>query len=91
MIYYLNYCKKLRFEDKPNYEYLKNLFVKLLEKEGNKTKFDWNIDNKEQEMWDVYNKKIKGESNNNNNEKNEESEKTNENNPENIPKNHNIS
>ena len=91
MIYYLNYCKKLRFEDKPNYEYLTNLFVKLLEKEGNKTKFDWNIDNKEQEMWDVYNKKIKGESNNNNNEKNGVSEKTNENNPENIPENDNIS
>ena len=83
--------KKLRFEDKPNYEYLKNLFVKLLEKEGNKTKFDWNIDNKEQEKWDVYNKKIKGESNNNNNEKNGVSEKTNENNPENIPENDNIS
>ncbi len=90
IIYYLNYCKKLRFEDKPDYEYLKGLFIKLLGSEGNKTKFDWFIDNKEKEVWEIYNKKIKGEEKNGNN-KNKDSEITNENNPENIPENDDIS
>jgi len=28
--FYLNYCKSLRFEDRPDYDYLRGLFVKLL-------------------------------------------------------------
>jgi len=27
---YMNYCKNLRFEDKPDYTYLRNLFKDLL-------------------------------------------------------------
>ncbi len=30
IIYYLNYCKSLRFEDRPDYDYLRGLFIKLL-------------------------------------------------------------
>jgi serine/threonine protein kinase len=30
MTFYLNYCKSLRFEDRPDYDYLRGLFVKLL-------------------------------------------------------------
>ena len=29
-VLYLNYCKNLRFEDKPDYNYLKNLFRDLM-------------------------------------------------------------
>lgn len=28
--HYLNYCKSLRFEDRPDYDYLRGLFIKLL-------------------------------------------------------------
>ena len=27
---FLNYCKRLKFEDKPNYDYLRNLFIRCL-------------------------------------------------------------
>ena len=30
LIFYLNYCKSLRFEDRPDYDYLRGLFIKLL-------------------------------------------------------------
>ena len=49
--FYLNYCKSLRFEDRPDYDYLRGLFVKLmytcisqytLTKE--QLKFDWCFD-----------------------------------------------
>lgn len=31
---YLNYCRALKFEDKPNYTYLRNIFLDLMEREG---------------------------------------------------------
>ena len=29
IVHYLNYCKSLRFEDRPDYDYLRSLFIKL--------------------------------------------------------------
>lgn len=42
---YLNYCKTIRFEDKPDYSYLKRLFKELFFKMGYQYDyiFDWNI------------------------------------------------
>ncbi len=49
--YYLNYCKSLRFEDRPDYDYLRGLFVKLLYNcvsqfalSREQLKFDWCFD-----------------------------------------------
>jgi len=39
---YLNYCRALRFEDKPNYSYLRNLFLDLMERED--IVYDFNYD-----------------------------------------------
>jgi len=47
---YLNYCRSLHFEDKPDYAYLRKLFRELFTKEGNKydVMFDWTaLNNKE--------------------------------------------
>jgi casein kinase 1 len=40
---YLNYCKALRFEDRPDYAYLRGLFKDLYQQEGfvNNGMFDW--------------------------------------------------
>jgi serine/threonine protein kinase len=40
---YLNYCRNLKFEDKPDYYYLRNLFRTLFQREGYKYDyiFDW--------------------------------------------------
>lgn len=40
---YLNYCKGLKFEEKPDYSYLRNMFLNLMKKEGfeNDHVFDW--------------------------------------------------
>lgn len=40
---YLNYCRALRFEDKPDYNYLRRLFKDLLQREGfgPDIAFDW--------------------------------------------------
>lgn len=42
---YLEYCRQLRFEDKPDYTYLKRLFAEVLKREGwkNDYVFDWVI------------------------------------------------
>lgn len=42
---YLNYCRSLRFEDKPDYAYLRKLFRDLFTKEGFQLDyvFDWTI------------------------------------------------
>jgi serine/threonine protein kinase len=41
---YVKYCKNLKFEEDPNYEYLRNLFKNVLEKihEKNDLNFSWN-------------------------------------------------
>jgi len=42
---YLNYCRSLRFEDKPDYAYLRRLFRDLFYREGFHPDFvyDWTI------------------------------------------------
>jgi hypothetical protein len=42
---YLNYCRSLRFDDKPDYGYLRRLFRDLFYREGFETDFvfDWTI------------------------------------------------
>lgn len=44
---YLNYCKALRFEDRPDYSHLRKMFKELLVKEGYEYDFafDWVIMN----------------------------------------------
>ena len=67
LIFYLNYCKSLRFEDRPDYDYLRGLFIKLLgtcnliyglTKEM--LKFDWCFEDPENSIWQIYNKKKHG-------------------------------
>ena len=64
--YYLNYCKSLRFEDRPDYDYLRNLFLRLLgtcntvfglTKEM--LKFDWCFEDPSTTIWTIFNKKNK--------------------------------
>lgn len=42
---YLNYCKSIRFEDKPDYSYLKRIFKELFFKQGYQYDYmyDWNV------------------------------------------------
>ena len=67
LIFYLNYCKSLRFEDRPDYDYLRGLFIKLLgtcnviyglTKEM--LKFDWCFEDPSTSIWQIYNKKKQG-------------------------------
>jgi serine/threonine protein kinase len=60
MVQYLNYCKSLKFEDRPDYDYLRGLFVKLIYKCINtyslskeNLKFDWCFEDPLQ-VWGVY-------------------------------------
>lgn len=41
---YLNYCRNLRFEEKPDYRYMRDLFKDLMKKSGfeNDYIYDWN-------------------------------------------------
>ena len=64
--YYLNYTKNLRFEDRPDYDYLRGLFIKLLgtchsvyglTKEM--LKFDWCFEDPSTSIWTIFNKKNK--------------------------------
>ena len=90
--YYLKYCKSLRFEDRPDYDYLRGLFIKLLgtcnsvyglTKEM--LKFDWCFDDPATSIWNIFNKKKGGaneskySSNITNKEKNNEEEENNNN------------
>jgi len=42
---YLNYCKGLRFEDKPDYAYLRKMFSDLFQREGFESDgmWEWNL------------------------------------------------
>jgi casein kinase 1 len=46
---YLNYCRGLRFEEKPDYSYLRRIFKELMVREnlGNDMVFDWCLPKKE--------------------------------------------
>ena len=62
--HYLNYCKSLRFEDRPDYDYLRSLFIKLLGTCSNifgitkeYFKFDWCFDNPVNTIWAFYSRK----------------------------------
>eukprot|EP00045_Choanoeca_perplexa_P001678 m.21148 g.21148 ORF g.21148 m.21148 type:complete len:361 (-) comp11106_c0_seq1:88-1170(-) len=48
---YLNFCRSLRFDDKPNYSYLRQLFRNLFHREGYVYDyvFDWTVQIKEQQ------------------------------------------
>ena len=53
IVIYLNYCKSLRFEDRPNYDYLRGLFLHLLSTSSkiyglnrDNLKFDWCYEDK---------------------------------------------
>ena len=64
IVHYLNYCKNLRFEDRPDYDYLRSLFIKLL---GTCTnlygltkeylRFDWCFDDPVNSIWALYSRK----------------------------------
>lgn len=45
IVQYLNYCRTLRFEDKPDYAYLRKLFRDLFTREGYKydAMYDWTV------------------------------------------------
>ena len=67
IIYYLNYCKSLRFEDRPDYDYLRGLFIKLLGScntiyglTKDMLKFDWCFDDPKNSIWLIFNKNKKG-------------------------------
>ena len=62
--YYLNYCKSLRFEDRPDYDYLRGLFIKLLGTchsvyglTREMLKFDWCFEDPASSIWPIFNKK----------------------------------
>lgn len=42
---YLNFCRSLRFDDKPDYSYLRQLFRNLFHRQGFTYDyvFDWNV------------------------------------------------
>jgi len=72
IIFYLNYCKSLRFEDRPDYDYLRSLFIKLLTMcntvyglTKDMLKFDWSFRDPSTSIWQIFNKKNKGIVNNN--------------------------
>ena len=77
IVHYLNYTKSLRFEDRPDYDYLRNLFVKLLGTCANLynltkeyLRFDWCFDDPINTIWQKYARKknrVSMLSNNNNN------------------------
>ena len=64
IVYYLNYTKSLRFEERPDYDYLRNLFVRLLGTCStlyNLTReflrFDWCFDDPLNSIWQKYARK----------------------------------
>ena len=55
---YLNYTRSLRFDDKPDYSYLRKLFRDLFVREGYQYDyvFDWTIFKYVSGLWRRYNK-----------------------------------
>lgn len=60
---YLNYCRSLRFDDKPDYSYLRKLFRDLFVREGFQYDyvFDWSVQQRhdaqraaEEKMWPAH-------------------------------------
>jgi casein kinase 1 len=49
---YLNYCRSLRFDDKPDYDYLRDIFVKLFKRKGYTMdyQYDWTIINQQNSL-----------------------------------------
>lgn len=49
---YLNYCRSLRFDDKPDYSYLRKLFRDLFVREGFQYDyvFDWSVQQRNEEQ-----------------------------------------
>jgi len=75
IVRYLNYCKSLKFEDRPDYDFLRGLFTSLLGQcslkygiTGDFLNFDWTFENPDI-IWDKYNK-INNNNNNNNSKAN---------------------
>lgn len=60
---YFKYIKSLKFEDKPDYSYLRNIFISLFDKaityyniSNENIKFDWNYNNRSELITTVYNR-----------------------------------
>ena len=80
-LHYLNYCKNLKFEERPDYKYLKGLFGGLLglvisnfNLKRNEIIFDWCFKNVD-EIWSKY---LNKEENSKNSKKEEESKEEND-------------
>jgi len=57
---YLNYCRALRFDDKPDYKYLRRLFRDLFFRQGYAAdyRFDWTVLNYEKYSADLMRSKM---------------------------------
>ena len=87
-LHYLNYCKNLKFEERPDYKFLKGLFGKLLglvitnfNLKKSQIIFDWCFKDVE-EIWSIY---LNKEENLKNTKKDEESKEENEEDNKEIP------
>ena len=61
MVAYLNYCKSLRFEDRPDYDYLRGLFITMLTNVSStygltrdSLKFDWCYEDPATSVWGMF-------------------------------------
>ena len=70
---YLNYVKGLRFEDRPDYDFLRGLFIKMLSTcvnvygiEKEYLKFDWSFEDPKNTIWEIFKDKGKKMGNINN-------------------------
>ena len=59
---YLNYCRSLRFDDKPDYSYLRKLFRDLFVREGFQYDyvFDWSVQQRTEEAKEAAPKPLGG-------------------------------
>ena len=90
IVMYLNYCKNLKFEDRPDYDYLRGLFIKLLGQcsilygiKDEFLNFDWTFENPDV-IWKKYSEINKIETNNNFNNSHSEIKDKNEENKKNL-------